>query len=713
MKKVMITGMSGLLGSNIAYFFRNNYQIIGLYNNHSLDVDGMTTLHCDLLDKNRVKELIDTYEPEIIIHCASIVNVDFCEQHQDITRALNVGASAYLCGCINPEKQKLIFISSDSVYSGEQSRNNEKNIGVGPKNFYGISKLETEAEISKIKNSLILRTNIFGWNVQDKKSLGEWILGSFEDNKTVSGFKDAEFSPIYTMELSRIIELAIKKNLCGIYNCSSADSCTKLEFITKVAEKFNLPLNKIKSISIDDFNFIAKRGKKLSLDVSKIERDLNYAMPPVDISIDQFYRDLKSDVPLKIKHFSKVSGKSKTYINYGRQSIDNNDCQAVRHTLKSPYLTQGPEIAKFEARLAEFCGAKYSLAVNSGTSALHIACLAAGLKKGDEVITSPITFVASANCAIYCGAKPVFADVDEKTYNLSSESLKDKINKNTKVVIPVHFAGQSCDMEKIREIVNRAEKKYGNKIYIVEDACHALGSMYKETPVGSCVYSDMSVMSFHPVKHITTGEGGALTTGNKRLYEKIKLFRSHGITSNIDSFQYRNLAINKHNNLPNPWYYEQISLGYNYRITDIQCALGRSQLERLSSFIERRRDIVNRYNKAFKDMDFIHTPFEDEKCDSNFHLYVLKIDFTQIGVERNEFMDCLNKKGIQTQVHYIPVHTQPYYQLEYGTEWGDCPVAENYYQECLSIPLFPSMIDAEVDRVIQNIRTISQSKLLR
>ncbi len=399
-------------------------------------------------------------------------------------------------------------------------------------------------------------------------------------------------------------------------------------------------------------------------------------------------------------------------IPYGRQSIDEEDIQSIIDVLNSTMLTQGPKIAEFESALCDETDADSAVCLNSGTSALHIACLAAGVGNGDEVITSPITFVASANCAVYCGAKPVFADIDPNTYNILPEEIEKKITRHTKAIIPVDFAGQSCDMDTIRQIVNTAEKKYGHKIYIIEDACHALGSIYKNKKVGSCAFSDMTVMSFHPVKHITTGEGGVVLTNDEGLIKKLRLLRSHGITSDPCEFVNRDLAFRPDTSgsgsTVNPWYYEQIALGYNYRITDIQCALGLSQLKKLARFRKRRREIVNQYNAAFKDSKFIQIPFEDNSCDSNFHLYVLLFDFEKINIDQAGFMLELQQKGIQTQVHYIPVHLQPFYSKHFGTNLGDCPNAEQYYKHCLSIPLFPTLKDSEIEYIVEIVKSFFQ-----
>ena len=399
-------------------------------------------------------------------------------------------------------------------------------------------------------------------------------------------------------------------------------------------------------------------------------------------------------------------------IPYGRQSIDDDDIAAVVDVLKSRFITQGPKIQEFESALCQLTDVSFAVAVNSGTAALHMACLAAEIGPGAEVITSPITFVASANCAAYCGAKPVFSDIDPRTYNLSPREIEKKMNERTRAVIPVHFAGQSCDMEKILEIVRDAEKKFGHKIYIIEDACHAIGSRYKNKQVGSCAYSDMTIFSFHPVKHITTGEGGAVLTNDKTLQRKLNCLRTHGITSDLEEFIYKENAF-ENGTVPieepirKRWYYEQNCLGYNYRITDIQCALGLSQLSKMEKFRQRRRDIVQHYNAAFKEVEWLMIPFEESFCDSNFHLYVLQFYFERIGKPRAWVMAELAKKGIQTQVHYIPVYTQPFYQKTFATNGKDCPKAEQYYQRCLSIPLFSAMSAQEVKTVVDGIKRLS------
>jgi UDP-4-amino-4,6-dideoxy-N-acetyl-beta-L-altrosamine transaminase len=382
-------------------------------------------------------------------------------------------------------------------------------------------------------------------------------------------------------------------------------------------------------------------------------------------------------------------------IPYGRQTIDETDIDEVVKALKGAWITQGPSIEKFERHLAEYCGCKYAVAVSSGTSALHLACLAAGLRRGDEAITTPITFVGTANAIIYTGAKPVFADIDYNTVNINTNQIKKKIGKKTKAILPVHFAGLPCDMQ---EIANIAKK---SRLIIIEDACHALGSEYKHgskwVKVGSCMHSDMAVFSFHPVKSITTGEGGAVLTNRRDLYKKLLMLRHHGITKNSSQFSNRN------SHSKGPWYYEMLDLGFNYRITDFQSALGISQLRKLDKFVERRREIVSIYSKELSGDDKLIMSEKPSHVKSSCHIYYIRIKDIS---NRKKIFNKLLKAGIGVQVHYIPVHLQPYYKENFKCREGSNPYAEQYYRETITLPLFPDMTDTEVKRVIKVLKKI-------
>lgn len=370
-------------------------------------------------------------------------------------------------------------------------------------------------------------------------------------------------------------------------------------------------------------------------------------------------------------------------IPYGKQTIDQDDIQAVVDVLKSDFLTTGPKIAEFEQTVADYVGAKYAVAISNGTSALHAACFAAGIGPGDEVITTPLTFAASANCVLYCGGTPVFADVDPKTYNIDPEDIRRKITDRTKAIIAVHLAGQPCDMDAIHSIAH----EYG--LIVIEDGAHALGSVYKGKKVGSL--SDMTTFSFHPVKPITTGEGGMIVTDNEEFYKKMALFRSHGITRD-DSMMTRN---------DGPWFYQQFDLGYNYRITDIQCALGCSQMKKLDRFLARRKEIVARYNEAFADCDNIITPYQLSDTESGWHLYIVQVK----NCDRRQVFEAMREKGIGVNVHYIPVYMHPYYQ-EHGYENVHCANAEEIYSHIISLLLYPGLTSEQQDYVIDTLKSL-------
>lgn len=370
-------------------------------------------------------------------------------------------------------------------------------------------------------------------------------------------------------------------------------------------------------------------------------------------------------------------------IPYARQFIDNDDIKAVVTALRSDYLTQGPRVSEFEDAVASYCNAKYAVAVNSGTAALHIACLAAGLSPGNEAITSPITFVASANCIAYCGARPVFADVRPDTVCIDPEEVAKKMTARTKVVIPVDFAGQPAELAAIQSLTAK------KKIVVIEDAAHSLGATYKGVRVGSNAYSDMTILSFHPVKHITTGEGGMVLTNDRALYKKLMLLRSHGITR--DPAQ----IMSGHG----PWYYEMQVLGYNYRITDVQCALGLNQLKKLDSFIAMRKQVVQEYRHAFRKYEQILLLEEHRHGVSSHHLFVIRFRRSSFKVGRDAIFNEYRKNGVLVNVHYIPVYQHPYYRKA-GYGYTRCAVAEQYYEETITLPLYAHMPKNSVRTVI-------------
>ncbi len=382
-------------------------------------------------------------------------------------------------------------------------------------------------------------------------------------------------------------------------------------------------------------------------------------------------------------------------IPYGKQDINQTDIDTVVNVLQSDFLTQGPQVPLFEKTVSDYCDAAYGVAVNSATSALHIACLALGLGEGDRLWTSPNSFVASANCGLYCGAKVDFIDIDPRTYNLSVTELEKKLikakrdNRIPKVLIPVHFAGQSCDMKKIHSL----GEKYGFKI--IEDASHAIGGKYLDNPIGGCQYSDITVFSFHPVKIITTAEGGMATTNSQELAEKMQLYRSHGIIRD------ENLMATKSDGA---WYYQQVDLGFNYRMTELQAALGVNQMQRLDEFVAKRHILQERYDSLLSDLPIIK-PCQDKDSYSALHLYPILIDIEKINKSRKQVFNKLRKNGIGVNVHYIPIHTQPYYK-KFGFKGGDFPISEAYYNRTISLPLYPGLDFKVQDQIISTINEI-------
>lgn len=384
-------------------------------------------------------------------------------------------------------------------------------------------------------------------------------------------------------------------------------------------------------------------------------------------------------------------------IPYGKQEINQQDIDAVVEVLQSDFLTQGPQVPAFEASLTQHTGANYAVAVNSATSALHIACMALGLGEGDRLWTTPITFVASANCGLYCGAEVDFVDIDAHTYNMCPVKLASKLKQARaegtlpKILIPVHLCGQPCDMKEIHAL----SLEYG--FSIIEDASHAIGGEYHNAPIGNCEYSDITVFSFHPVKIVTTAEGGAALTNNKALADKMELYRSHGITRDADKMEGESHG---------GWYYQQIDLGYNYRMTELQAALGVSQMTRLNEFVSARHRLAQRYNELLTKLPIV-LPYQLKDTYSGLHLYVIRLKLDAISLSHKQVFEALRENGIGVNLHYIPVHTQPYYQ-KLGFSLGDFPESERYYEEAISLPLFHAMTVEQQDEVVSVLSKVLQ-----
>ena len=384
-------------------------------------------------------------------------------------------------------------------------------------------------------------------------------------------------------------------------------------------------------------------------------------------------------------------------ISYGKQSIDQADIDSVVEILKGDWLTQGPAVEIFESDLKNYFGANHACAVTNGTAALHLVGLALGWQSGDIVITSPLTFLATANCIVYAGATPDFVDIDPVTYTIDPNLVEERIKyhqskgKEVKAIIGVDYAGHSCDWKALREIANKYE------LQLVNDNCHALGARYFGDKQYAVKYADLITQSYHPVKHLTTGEGGAVLTNNSDFDEKIRRLRTHGMTKDNSKFSIQHQSLNE------PWYYEMHEVGFNYRITDFQCALGSSQLMKLDQFVIKRCEIAIRYNEGFEGNQLLIIPNVSSTVSHAFHLYPLQVDFQKISLNKIDLFREFEKLNIKLQVHYIPVHTQPYYMEKFGFQWGDYPIAEEYYEKVISLPMYPSLSTSEIEYIIEKI----------
>jgi perosamine synthetase len=374
----------------------------------------------------------------------------------------------------------------------------------------------------------------------------------------------------------------------------------------------------------------------------------------------------------------------KFFLPYGHQTIDDQDIAAVTSVLKGDWLTQGPKVEEFEKTIADYCGAKYAVALSNGTAALHAACAVAGISSESEAIVTPLTFAATANAVVYCNGKPVFADIQENTLNIDPEQIIGKINSKTKAILSVDFAGYPADMENINSIAK------SKNLIVIEDSCHALGAEYKGQKIG-CL-ADMTVFSFHPVKHITTGEGGMILTDNDDFYQKLKIFRHHGIV--------------KDNPTQGAWHYDIFQMGYNFRITDFQCALGISQMKKLDLFLKRRREIANTYDHAFSQMPEIMVQQVNSDVKHAYHIYVVQLYKERLKAGRKEIFDALRAENIGVNVHYLPVHLHPFYKNQFSYKAGDFPKAEEYYTRAITLPIFPAMTDEDVNDVIEALRKV-------
>ena len=705
-KSILITGGSGLLALNWALNIRNKYKVTLLLHRRKISLKGVNVDYLPLNSLDDCLFALEKHQPDIVIHTAGLTNVEECESNPKLAKEINVAIAKRIAMACSMMCTKLVHISTDHLFYGGQEFTSEDE-EPSPINTYGKTKLQSEYQVKEnCKEALIIRTNFFGWGTKYRQSFSDSIITKLKKHEKIDLFSDIFFTPILIEELSKSVHKLIDGNHQGIFNIVGNERLSKYEFGIKLANCFNLDTNLINKISFREKEDLIKRPKDISLSNFKAAKVLNYKIPSID---DQF-------ISLKNQEDNNISNQVKSpVIPYGRHYIDDNDIKEVVDVLRNGMLTQGPKVSEFVAKVARYVGAKYAVAVASGTAALHLAAIAIGLSDGDEAITCTNSFVATSNSVLYVGAKPIFVDIDNITLNIDIDKIEQIIKDSDciKAIFPVHFAGLPCNMIEIKKLA----EKYS--LFVIEDASHALGAKYNNfSKVGNCKYSNMTCFSFHPVKGIAAGEGGMITTNDRLLYRKLTLLRSHGITKG--NFEFPGISfpdkslINKKEALEDGklkrWYYEMQYLGYNYRITDIQCALASSQMDKIDMFIDARRLMAKFYDKAFEDIPHI-VPLQTHGRDySSHHIYVVSIDFERIGISRNLFMQKLADQGVGSQVHYIPVVTQPFYE-DMGYEIKQYPCTYNYYHKTLSIPLFFGLRRSEQEFIVESIKTLCSKKL--
>ena len=631
------------------------------------------------------KDILSNFNPDAVVYLAGVTNVDECEKSKELALELNTKVPARLAEVCSQEKVKYLYISTDHLFDdGGKYFTEESETKLV--NYYAYSKKLAEDLI--LKNNplaLIVRTNFYGKSIATKPSFTDWIEQNLKNGVDFKMATDVFFNPVYMEDLIKISHQLLEKNLFGIFNVSSDERISKYDFAKLYARTFNLNDKLIIPFEQKKEPKKVKRPSEMSLSNNKIKSVISI---PIGKTQEGFNK-LKSE-----------NERSSVMIHYGKQSIDTADIEAVVEVLKGNFLTQGPYIDQFEKSICDLTGAKYAVAIMNWTAGIHIACEAAGLNSKNTLVTSPLTFCASSNGALYCGSTPLFADIDPVTLNMDPKMLDEvcKKNGNVRVIMPVHFGGLACDMEEI----NRIAKKYG--AVVVEDAAHAIGGKYADgSLIGNCKYSEMVGFSFHPVKNIACGEGGMITTNNEGVYRKLLRLRSHGINKLDDQLISEEAFTD---GIRNQWYHEMQILGYNYRMTDIQAALGNSQLKKLDTFLKRRILIAERYEAELQGCENLKIPQQGLRKQSGNHLFVLRVNFEQLGKNRNQVIEELKHHGVQGHVHYLPVPMMPYYRENYPSKIEDYAEALAYYREALTIPLYPAMSDIDVAKVISAVKKV-------
>ena len=692
---ILITGGSGFLGMNMALKVRSAWSTHLLYRHNPIKIAGTCAHAIELENIGKVSEIVEKIRPDLIIHTAGLTDIELCEKRKFEAYCSNVLSARHIAQVAENYACRLVHISTDHFSKSSESMSGEDSVEI-PLNYYSLTKLEAEYEIKKFyPDALIIRSNFFGWGNRSGKSFSDFVINNLRQGKSISLFDDVFYTPILVDSLVDCLFRLFEQNVGEVVNVVGDERLSKYDFGIKIAEIFDLDKGLIKKISIKSLKHLETRPTDMSLSNQKLKSFIG----DLDLSLDTEIKKLKTQE--KERRDLILLPETTSLIHYGKQSIDDEDILSVMKTLSGPLIAQGPKAIEFEEVVAKYAGAKYAVSVCNWTSGLHLACLAAGVGPGDSVLTSPLSFVASSNCALYVGATPTFADINLETLNIRPSNVEKKCRElgNVKAIIPVHFGGAPCDMQALGEIAN----KYG--AVIIEDAAHALGGRYHTGErIGSCAYSLMSGFSFHPVKNITTGEGCVITTNNKSIYEKLIKLRSHGITKNREHFQNANEAFTGHEF--NPWYYEMQELGFNYRITDLQCSLGISQIKHLDSFMKRRLEIAQKYDKAFKKLQYLKILQKEVRHLSGNHIYVVMLDHVGLGKTKPSVFKYLAEKGVALNVHYIPIPLQPFYLKNIPVCEEDYKNALLYYRSAVTLPLYPALSDAEIGRVVDAVTKI-------
>jgi UDP-4-amino-4,6-dideoxy-N-acetyl-beta-L-altrosamine transaminase len=693
MLRVLIIGGSGLLGANWAFRRRDVDEVHITSYKRNIKINGVTSHHLDARNMKALQNLLLDIKPDLVINCSGLTNVNACHHNPSLSHDCNVKIPYFLSKSLTEADIPFIQISSDHLFDGLLPKVNE-NQKPNPQNIYAAHKLEAEKIVLRNHpNSMILRTTFFGWGPSYRLSFSDKILNDLKNQRQVLMYDDVFFTPLHTSQVIDCAHSLFDKKYCGVINLCSGERISKYDFSVLLSNSFGYDGETIQPIqSFRKINAV-KRPLDLSLDDQKIRKTLGIESFSIQDTLDALHETM--DLGEEIKTIGRL-------IPYGRHYIDDKDIAAVSETLRSGALTQGPAILKFEERIAQYTGAKYAVAVSSATAGLHVAYKALGLGEGQSVLTSPITFVSTANAAYFCGGYVRFADIDPLTANIAIDAVKSALDKysDVHIVTPVLFGGAAEGVPEIAQYAKTRGK------HIVEDAAHGLGGHYAcGAKIGSCKYSDCTVFSLHPVKSIAAGEGGVITTNNEFIYKTLLRLRSHGINKNDDPF----IDIDKAytDGEPNLWYYEMSTLGYHYRFTDIQASLANSQLDKLNQFVSRRRELAHRYVSWLQGQTYIKRAQSVDINASANHIFVCAIDFDSLGKSRNEIMKQLRNKSIITQVHYVPVVNQPFFKKQ-GFVAEDFPISQAYYEAALSLPLYFDLNDKDFNYVLKSIEQVLQ-----